>query len=34
MSTGLYVVYNYVATIDYTDPHEQVDRRTLNRASS
>ena len=32
-STGLYVVYNSrVATIDYTDPHEQIDRRTLNRA--
>jgi hypothetical protein len=32
-STGLFIVYNSrVATIDYTDPHEQIDRRTLNRA--
>jgi len=32
-STGLFVVYNSrISTIDYTDPHEQIDRRTLNRA--
>ncbi|MSO23423.1 MAG: hypothetical protein EXQ58_09255 [Acidobacteria bacterium] len=32
-STGLFIVYNSrVATIDYTDPHEHIDRRTLNCA--
>ncbi len=32
-STGLFVVYNSrVSTIDYTDPHENMERRTLSRA--
>jgi hypothetical protein len=32
-STGLFIVYNSrVSTIDYADPHEHTDRRTLNRA--
>jgi hypothetical protein len=32
-STGLFIVYNSrVSTIDYTDPHEHMDRRTLSRA--
>lgn len=32
-STGLFVVYNSrVSTIDYADPHENMERRTLSRA--
>ncbi len=32
-STGLFIVYNSrIATIDYSDPHEHIDRRTLSRA--
>jgi uncharacterized protein DUF5916 len=32
-STGLFVVYNSrVSTIDYSDPHDNMERRTLSRA--
>lgn len=32
-STGLFIVYNSrILAIDYSDPHEHVDRRTLSRA--
>jgi hypothetical protein len=32
-STGLFVVYNSrVSTVDYSDPHEHMERRTLSRA--